>query len=107
MSAEKIAAVVERLRKSQADRDEAQNIAAEQRRLVDEKQRSEGLQAGRDWATNIAEIDQLENIAKMAHSEYPRRMDVIGTVCSEKSYDFRDGFAKGAHEVWSEVKDQL
>ncbi len=116
--AKNMKATIERLKRGKAD--------------AESKDRAEGVEIGKKWATDSAEYDELVGVASIdsdwATAESTERDELQGELCSKldcNSYDFQVsvlgfvsgdaeltrgflvGFYEGVMSVWNEVKDSL
>jgi hypothetical protein len=95
-----------------------------------EKIQDEGVEAGRAWARDRAEFEELRNVANLHESHSSNGLDVtvndlkkamdpeddlsvrdfaeiLGFDDQEPSDEFAAAFAEGATDIWIDVKDEL
>jgi hypothetical protein len=101
------ASTVERLRAEMAERLREQAQRDDASRLQTDRDKDEGRQAGRAWATDEAGLEELERLASLQTILHDNKATMIGRIGPAGSPAFRKGVVEAALEVWEEVKDQL
>lgn len=82
------------------------------KKLYDEGNKSEGVEAGKEWALNEGEFDELEKVARL--NEHPgtdplealreTNPDLLDSYDEEVlSDEWAEGFIEGAAEIYEQV----